>query len=160
MIKHIHRRKFIGSTFVLIGCLFLSFFFYSSSTFALDLLEQSFQQSKQYDTVVDIGNNKNAVGNEVINGGTTINIGNGPLLQQEDPLLVKVIKRLLRMMAIIGVSMGIYVGITYILGQGDEAKEREARINLVKIAVGVIIALSAIVIVNLIQSITKSSINL
>lgn len=47
---------------------------FSSSTFALDLLEQSFQQSKQYDTVVDIGNNKNAVGNELIRGGTEVNL--------------------------------------------------------------------------------------
>lgn len=44
-------------------------------SFAQDLLEQSFQQSKVYDTVVDIGNNKNAVGNDVTRGGMTINIG-------------------------------------------------------------------------------------
>lgn len=145
---------------VIIGCIFLSIYAYSTSTFALDLLEQSFQQSKQYDTVVDVGNNKNAVGNEVVRGGTTINLGNGPIIQQQDPLLVKVIKRLLRMMAIIGVSMGIYVGITYILAQGDEAKEKEARINLVKIVAGILIALSSIALVNLLQSVTRSSINL
>ena len=88
--------------------------------FGLDFLEQSFEQSKQYDTVVDIGNNKNAVGNEIVRGGTTINLGGGPILQQQDPLLVRVIKWLLRIMAILGVTMGILVGIQYILAQGDE----------------------------------------
>ena len=154
-------RSFIGSMSVVIGCIFLTICTLSSSTFAMDLLEQSFQQSKQYDTVVDVGNNKNAVGNEIIRGGTTINLGGGgPIIQQQDPLLVKIIKRMLRMMAIVGVSMGIYIGITYILAQGDEGKEKTARENLVKIAVGIIIALSAIALVNLIQSISRSSINL
>lgn len=46
-----------------------------SSAYGLDLLEQSYQQSKQYDTVVDIGNNKNAVGNDLIRGGTSVNVG-------------------------------------------------------------------------------------
>ena len=105
-----------------------------------------------------MGNNKNAVGNELIRGGSTLTIGNG--VQQQDPLLVRIIKWLLRIMAILGVSMGIYVGIQYILAQGDAAKEKKALDNLIKIVVGILIALSAIAIVNLIQSITRSSINL
>ena len=49
------------------------------------------------------------------------------MLQQQDPLLVRIIKWLLRIMAILGVSMGIYVGIQYILSQGDAAKEKAAQ---------------------------------
>lgn len=60
-------------------------------------------------------------------------------------------------MAVLGVSMGIYVGIQYILSQGDAAKEKKAIDNLVKIAIGIVLALSAIAIVNLIQSITRST---
>lgn len=90
----------------------------------------------------------------------TINIGGGPLIGQQDPLLVRIIKWMLRIMAILGVSMGIFVGIQYILAQGDEKKEKDARDNLIKIAVGIILALSAIALVNLVQSITRSSINL
>lgn len=131
----------------------------SSTVYGLDLLEQSFQQSKQYDTVVDIGNNKNAVGNEVIRGGVTVSVGGGSLIRNQDPLIVRIIKRMLRIMAVLGVSVGIYIGITYILAQGDSGKEKAAITNLVKIAVGIIIALSAIAIINLVQSITRSSIN-
>ena len=135
--------------------------FITWSAFWLDLLEQTYQQSKQYDTVVDNGNNKNAVGNDIIRWGTSVNVGGGGIgLQQQDPLLVRIMKWLLRMMAIVGVSMWIYVGIQYIMSQWDQAKEKKAIDNLVKIAVGIILALSAIAIVNLIQSITRSSINL
>ena len=63
-------------------------------------------------------------------------------------------------MAILGVSMGIFIGIKYILAQGDEKEEKAARDNLIKIVVGIVLALSAIAIVNLVQSITRSSINL
>lgn len=149
------RSKIVGFLFV-----FWVLSALTSSAFALDLLEQTYQQSKQYDTVVDMGNNKNAVGNELIRGGTQVNIWGGPVLQQQDPLLIRIIKRLLRIMAILGVSMGIYVGVTYVLAQWDNAKEKKAIDNLVKIAVGIIVALSALAIVNLIQSITRSSINL
>lgn len=148
------QSKAIGFLFVIITALT-----FTSSAFALDLLEQSFQQSKQYDTVVDMGNTKNAVGNELIRGGTSVNLGGGQTLTPQDPLLVRIIKWLLRIMAIIGVSMGIYVGITYILAQGDQSKEKKAIDNLVKIAVGIVIALGAIAIINLVQSLTRSSIN-
>ena len=147
--------KVIGFLFV-----FWGIFALSAPTFALDLLEQIYQQPKQYDTVVDMWNNKNAVGNDLIRWGTSVNVWGGPVLQQQDPLLVRIIKWLLRIMAILGVSMGIYVGIQYILSQGDAAKEKAAQWNLVKIVVGIIIALSALAIVNLIQSITRSSITL
>ncbi|MBP6910027.1 hypothetical protein KBC03_00265 [Patescibacteria group bacterium] len=150
------RSKIVGFLFLLGGVFSVAV----TPAFGLDLLEQSFQQSKQYDTVVDIGNNKNAVGNEVIRGGVTVSVGGGPLITNQDPLVVRIIKRMLRIMAILGVSVGIYVGITYILAQGDSGKEKAAIGNLVKIAVGVIIALSAIAIINLVQSITRSSINL
>ncbi len=149
------RSKIIGFLFVVGGIIIAGW-----SAYGLDLLEQSYQQSKQYDTVVDIGNNKNAVGNDLVRGGTSVNVWGGPVLQQQDPLLVRIMKWLLRMMAIIGVSMGIFVGIQYALSQGDAAKEKKAIDNLVKIVVGIIIALSALAIVNLIQSITRSSISL
>ncbi len=156
------KSKFSTAMSKTIGFLFvmLAFLGIVSNASALDLLEQTFQQSKQYDTVVDIGNNKNAVGNDLIRGGTSVNIGNGPVLQQQDPLLVRIIKWMLRIMAVIAVSMGIYVGIQYILAQGDAGKEKAAIGNLVKIAVGLIIALSALAIVSLVQSLTRSSISL
>lgn len=152
----IFRSKVIGFLFAITWLTVLS-----GTAFWLDLLEQTYQQSKQYDTVVDNGNNKNAVGNDIIRGGTSVTVwGWGVGLQQQDPLLVRIMKWLLRMMAIVGVSMGIYVGIQYIMAQGDQGKEKKAIDNLVKIAVGIVLALSAIAIVNLIQSITRSSINL
>ncbi len=160
--KNLLKSKFSTAKSKAIGFLFviLAFAWLASTTNALDLLEQTFQQSKQYDTVVDIGNTKNAVGNDLIRGGTTINVWGWPVLQQQDPLLVRIIKWMLRIMAIIGVSMWIIVGIQYIMAQWDSAKEKKAIGNLVKIVIGIIIALSAIAIVNLVQSITRSSINL
>ncbi|HMT00733.1 MAG TPA: hypothetical protein PKD96_00270 [Candidatus Absconditabacterales bacterium] len=56
--------------------------FTSKQIFAADLLERAFRQSKQYDQVINLGNNKNAVGNELFQAGTNIggvnqNLGQG-----------------------------------------------------------------------------------
>lgn len=134
------------------------FFVFSirSFSFGEDFLEQTFQQSKDNETVVDVGSSKEDVWGKLIDGGGGLGVGIG--IWSSGSLLVSTIKWLLRMAAILGVSMGIYVGIQFILSQGDQAKEKKATDNLIKIAVGIVLALWAIAIVNLIQSITRSTI--
>lgn len=122
-----------------------------------DLLETAVQESKGYNQMIDIGNNKNAVWNTVFR--SSIALVNGKLVTVQ-PLYIRVIKFILRATLVIGVSMGIILGIRYILAQGDSASEKKIVWYIWNIAFGVIIALSALVIVNLAQSITKSTLPL
>jgi len=83
-----------GFCFLLLGL--------TSHTLGDDLLDQTFQESKSESTVVDLGSTKEDVGNAVINGSG------------QDSLAVGIVKWLLRIMAVLAVSMGIYAGIMYI----------------------------------------------
>lgn len=67
---------------ILSAILSVGLVFMSKQIFAADLLERAFRQSKQYDQVINLGNNKNAVGNELFQAGTNIwwvnqNLGQG-----------------------------------------------------------------------------------
>jgi len=122
---------------------------------AADLLEEAVQESKSYNQVIDIGNNKNAVGNSIFK--PSLSLVNGQLVTVQ-PLYIRVIKFILRATLVIGISMGIILGIRYILAQGDAAEEKKIIGYLWNIAFGILIALAAIVIVELAQSITRSTI--
>lgn len=104
--------------------------------------------------MIDIGNNKNAVGNTIFR--SSIALVDGKLVTVQ-PLYIRVIKFILRATLIVGVSMGIILGIRYILAQGDAAAEKKIIGYIWNIAFGVLLALSALVIVNLAQSISKST---
>ena len=138
--------------FVLCISAYLLFVPYISSA---DLLEQVVQESKNNSQLIDIGNNKQSVGNAVFK--PTVGLVNGKLVVIQ-PLYIRVIKFILRATLILGVTMWILVGVRYVYVQWDEGEEKKLIQYLWNIVIGIVLALSALVIVEIVQSITKSSI--
>jgi len=122
---------------------------------ASDLLDEVFQEPKSNNQVIDIGNNKQAVGNAIFR--PTVAIVNWQLVTVQ-PLYIRVTKFILRATLILGVTMGIVVWVRYVYAQWDEKVEKEMVQYLWNIVIGIIIAFSALVIVELAQSVTRSSI--
>ncbi len=85
-----------------------------SSIVRADLLETAVQESKGYNQMIDVGNNKNAVGNTIFRSSIALVDGKLTTVQ---PLYIRVIKFILRMTLVVGVSMGIILGIKYMLSQ-------------------------------------------
>ena len=131
-------------------------------TDAADLLEQSFQQARQNEYVPNLGNTKNAVGNEIFRGGTdvTVDFSEGIDVSSREPLLVRWTKYLLRLTIVISVTMIIYNGIQFIVAAGDEGKISDGRDKLIDVAIGIVLALSSVGLIYLVQSLTKSTISL
>lgn len=127
--------------------------FYSilPAVYADDLLEQSFEPSKQNNQVVDLGNNQTAVWNAIFKQALWLDG-----IQQ--PLYVRIIKVILRWTLILGVTMGMIIGIRYIFVQWDEAAQKKLQWYLWNIIYWILIALASLTIVELIQSLTRSSV--
>ena len=62
-------KKYLTFFLVVVRIMFCTSFSRSK-----DFLEQAFEPSKSHEQVVDLGNNKNAVGNEIFREGTEINL--------------------------------------------------------------------------------------
>lgn len=120
---------------------------------AIDILENIYTPSKQNNQVVDMGNNKTAVWNAIFR--QSINVVWGGV---QESLLVRVTKTILRSTLIVWVSMWIIIGIRYILSQWDEWQQKKLQWYLWNIIYGILIAFSALVIVELVLSITRNSI--
>lgn len=129
-----------------------------SQTHWADLLEQAFQNSIANQQVINIGNTKEAVGNTIFRGGTTINIGNGKFLTTQAPWIVRITQFLLRMTIILSVTFTIYQWVRYILSWASLADEGDAREKLINIVRWIVIALSSVMMIFLVQSLTISSI--
>ena len=166
---------------------------------AEDLLEQAFTPAKTYDTVVNLGNTKNAVGNEIfqnstqsqdslwqwcfVNGsrvarsevqsgknaawsqltdeefcqqilGGDVNVA---VMTQQDPLLIRITKRLLRITIVLSITMVLYNWISYIVESAKWWEVKNATKNIWMIVLGILLALSSVVIINLLRSVTLSS---
>jgi hypothetical protein len=81
-----------------------------------DFLEQVFSPSKSQQQVINIGNDKQAVGNEVLRPSTTVQIGVGGVqVANREPLLVRFTKFLLRLTIVLSITMTIYTGIRYMI---------------------------------------------
>ncbi len=119
---------------------------------ASDLLDSAIEPSKDNGQVIDLGNNRDAVWNTFFKRA----IGLGWTVQQ--PLYVRIIKTILRLTLILWVTVGIALGVKYIFDQWDEWKQKKTIGYIVNIVYWILIALSALVIVELIQSVTRSSI--
>ena len=173
---------------------------------AEDLLEQAFAPAKTYQTIADLGNTKNAVGNEIfvasvqsqdslgygcfVNGTRMTdaelnnqissvksipiaNIGdadrqdfcqqilggdwNVPAFTQQEPLLIRVTKWLLRITIVLSITMVIYNGIGYIIESAKGGEVKNATKNIMLIVWGLLLALLSLVIINLLRSLTLSS---
>ncbi len=78
-------------------------------------------------------------------------------VQTEAPLIVRIAKLLLRITMILSVTMVIYNGILWIIESSRWAEVKDAKKNITLIVVGILIALMSLWIINLISSITVSS---
>ncbi|MFA7717181.1 MAG: DUF1634 domain-containing protein [Candidatus Absconditabacterales bacterium] len=229
MKKNIHRLLHIRNTLIIlvsIGSFLLLFIHFSSQIYAEDLLENAFYPSKAYETVIDLGNTTNAVGNEffregvgvqdslgqgcfVDNGQTKISgqelkkmiceikylgtrdsqiggndctlpggskktISNNEkqpfcegaflkgdwdvgVITTQAPLIVRIAKWLLRITIVLSITMVIYNGIMYIVESASGAEKKDTTKNIGYIVGGVLLALMSLGIINLITSLTVSS---
>lgn len=130
------------------------FYAFMPMAHAVDLLDEAIEPSKQNNQVLDLWNNRNAVGNAVFRQS----IGLDGTVQQ--PLYVRVIKFILRATLVLGVTMWLLIGVKYIFAQWDEKEEQKLMWYIRNIVYGILIALAALAIVELILSITKSSVTI
>lgn len=75
----------------------------------------------------------------------------------EAPLIVRISKFLLRITMVLAVTMVIFNGIMWIIESSKGAEVKDAKKNIVLVVVGLFIALMSLSIINLISSITVSS---
>ena len=122
-------------------------------THASDLLDKAIEPSKQNNQVIDLWNNRNAVGNTIFESSYNIVTG-----KREDPLVAKITKTILRFTIMIGVTMGLFIWVRYIFAQWNEWDQKKLLGYLWNIIYGILIALASLAIVELILSITRSSI--
>jgi len=80
-----------------------------------------------------------------------------PLITTEAPLIVRIAKFLLRITMVLAVTMVIYNGIMWIIESSRWAEIKDAKKNITLIVVGILIALMSLWIINLISSLTVSS---
>ena len=123
------------------------------ATYGIDIVERVFTPSKQQNQIIDIWNTKDSVWNTVFRW--SINL---LTWETQQPLYVRMIKIILRATLIIWVSMGIVVGIKYIYTQWNEAEQKKTLWYLWNIIYWILIALWSLVIVELILSITRTSV--
>ena len=158
--KHFHGFLFFASWILsFIAC---SLFFISNVTSAQwDLLQQAFETANSHELLIDLGNTKEAVGNEVLREGQNVTISFDEGISVETitrpPLIVRIAKFLLRMTVVLSVTMILYNGVYYIIEASKGWDVKEASNNLIYVVVGVLLALFSLAIINLISSISISS---
>lgn len=184
---------------LLITSILLSFFW--NKIYAGDLLEEAFKPAMTHETIINLWNTKNAVGNEVLREGVGVNIdilqwcevnwtkiNKNKVIEQKEaarynwteikfcenvlwwewkdfgvetkteaPLIVRIAKFLLRITMVLSVTMVIFNWIMWIIESAKWAEVKDAKKNIVLIVVGIIIALMSLSIINLITSLTVSS---
>jgi len=82
---------------------------------------------------------------------------NTTILKTEAPLIVRIAKFLLRITMVLSVTMVIFNGIMWIIESSKWAEVKDAKKNITLIVVGILISLMSLSIINLISSITVSS---
>ena len=80
-----------------------------------------------------------------------------PVLQTEAPLIVRIAKFLLRITMVLAVTMVLFNGIMWIIESSKWAEVKDAKQNIILIVSGILIALMSLWIINLISSLTVSS---
>lgn len=117
-------------------------------------MEQWFFPSRVQQQIINLGTNKQAVGNEILREWTNLGIDlNGVTLTPREPLIVRFTKFLLRMTIVLAITMTIFNGIKYIAAAGGDGVAA-ARENLIYIAIGILIAMFSLAIIALINSLT------
>lgn len=81
------------------------------------------------------------------------------MLKSEAPLIVRITKFLLRITMVLAITMVIFNGVMWIIESSKWWDVKDAQKNIILIIVGILIALLSLSIVNLISSVTISSLN-
>lgn len=84
---------------------------------------------------------------------------NTQILKAEAPLIVRITKFLLRITMVLAVTMVIFNGVMWIIESAKWGDVKNAQKNIILIVVGILIALLSLSIVNLISSVTISSLD-
>ena len=137
----------------------------SINVFAWDLLDQAFQPAIQQNWLVDLGTTKDQVGNEVLRESTNVgisvdfsNLSNSSVsVSQRAPLIVRIAKLLLRITIVLSVTMVLYNWILYIIQSSNWETPKDPQKNLLNIWIWILLSLSSLWIINLVNSITISS---
>lgn len=204
-IHHLRSYRTFHFMFFSFVLLITSILIYSfgNKSYAGDLLEEAFKPAMTHETIIDLGNTKNAVGNEILREWVVIDVEvlrwcdiNGrkivkkEIIKQkkaanyswtenefcekilwwvrkenlfqtsittEAPLIVRIAKFLLRITMVLAITMVIFNGIMWIIESAKWAEVKDAKKNIVLILVGILIALMSLSIINLISSLTISS---
>lgn len=127
-----------------------------------DILDTAFAPSKLFDQVINIGNNKNAVGNEVFRGSTDLDVSlsNGVSTTQRAPLLVRITQTLLRLTIALSIPVLIWIGVKVIKSWLSGGDVKSAIKEVSGVLIWLALALSAVGIIYLIQSIATKSLTL
>lgn len=157
-------RKFI-SLFMLNIIVFVWLFSFLSSNICLwaeDLMEKAFTPAREYDTIVDMWNTKNAVGNEVLKDGVSVSVSfekDKDLISadRKTPLIVRITKFLLRITVVLAITMVIYSGINYILQSTSGGDTKWSTKNIALIVWWLVLALMSLAIIQLINSFAVKS---
>jgi len=158
-IKHLRSYRTFHFMFFTFFLLITSMFIYllGDKIYAAsqpDLLQQAFEPAFQADTIINLWNTKTAVGNEILKWSIIIDAWG---ITQEAPLIVRITKFLLRITMVLSVTMVIFNGVMWIIESSKWAEVKDAKKNIILIIVWIFIALMSLWIINLISSITVSS---
>lgn len=82
---------------------------------------------------------------------------NTTVMQTEAPLIVRIAKFLLRITMVLSITMVIFNGIMWIIESAKWAEVKDAKKNITLIIVGILISLMSLSIINIISSLTVSS---
>ncbi len=85
---------------------------------------------------------------------------NVPAFTQQEPLIIRITKWLLRITIVLSITMVIYNGVAYIVEAAKGGEVKDATKNIMLIVGGVLLSLFSLVIINLLRSLTLSSLNL
>ncbi len=80
--------------------------------------------------------------------------------ETQAPLIVRITKFLLRITIVLSITMVLYNGILWVVESAKWGDVKDAKNNIIYIVGGILLALSSVVIINLISSITLSSLNI
>ncbi len=147
-----------------------------------DLLQKGFEPSVDRGNVINVGNDKRSVWSYIfgwwiefdfkkeclINGAVDSSItdstacsaagGKRQDLKPASSFLLSITKLLLRLTMILGVVMIIRNGIRFVAAMGEESERTSIAKTIGYIALGIVMSLLSVVIINLLQSITQSTI--
>jgi len=122
-----------------------------------DLLQQSFFAAKVKENILDLGNTKFAVGNQVVWGNMNVSVGieGGKLnadVSSQGSIVVRITRFVLMLTVVLAVTMIIFNGMQYIVKSGSGEDPKKVQMNIVYIIVGIMLALFSVIIINLLRS--------